>query len=146
MNNRLTNLKWTRDVPFCAKLFQMVPICHLWLAIKDQFRNLITCSHLVYTGFTDWPSLFFFMVKKGRYVVLFFLIIRYDLTTRHQTTAIYPGLMKDHDQQARASENFAGPVDFETPRPDLYLPIFQLLFFFNRYKYYDNFKSVYISR
>ena len=23
--------------------------------------------------------------------------------------------MKDHDQQARASENFAGPVDFETP-------------------------------
>jgi len=29
------------------------------------------------------------------------------------------GLMKDHSQQARASENFAGPVDFETPRPDL---------------------------
>ena len=27
------------------------------------------------------------------------------------------GLMKDHGQQA--SENFAGPVDFETPRPDL---------------------------
>ena len=27
--------------------------------------------------------------------------------------------MKDHGQQARASENFAGPVDFETPRPDL---------------------------
>ena len=27
--------------------------------------------------------------------------------------------MKDHDQQASASENFAGPVDFETPRPDL---------------------------
>ena len=25
--------------------------------------------------------------------------------------------MKDHGQQARASENFAGPVDFETPRP-----------------------------
>ena len=22
--------------------------------------------------------------------------------------------MKDHDQQARASKNFAGPVDFET--------------------------------
>ena len=33
--------------------------------------------------------------------------------------ALYPGLMKDHGQQARASENFAGPVDFETPRPDL---------------------------
>ena len=32
---------------------------------------------------------------------------------------IYPGLMKDHGQQARASENFAGPVDFETSRPDL---------------------------
>ena len=30
-----------------------------------------------------------------------------------------PGLMKDHGQQARASENFAGPVDFETPRPDM---------------------------
>ena len=29
------------------------------------------------------------------------------------------GFMKDHGQQARASENFAGPVDFETPRPDL---------------------------
>ena len=29
------------------------------------------------------------------------------------------GLMKDHGQQARASDNFAGPVDFETPRPDL---------------------------
>ena len=27
--------------------------------------------------------------------------------------------MKDHGQQTRASENFAGPVDFETPRPDL---------------------------
>ena len=27
--------------------------------------------------------------------------------------------MKDHGQQVRASENFAGPVDFETPRPDL---------------------------
>ena len=27
--------------------------------------------------------------------------------------------MNDHGQQARASENFAGPVDFETPRPDL---------------------------
>ena len=27
--------------------------------------------------------------------------------------------MKDHDQHARASENFAGPVDFETPGPDL---------------------------
>ena len=27
--------------------------------------------------------------------------------------------MKDHGQQARASENFAGPVDFETTRPDL---------------------------
>ena len=26
--------------------------------------------------------------------------------------------MKDLGQQAR-SENFAGPVDFETPRPDL---------------------------
>ena len=25
--------------------------------------------------------------------------------------------MKDHGQQARASENFAGRVDFETPRP-----------------------------
>ena len=29
------------------------------------------------------------------------------------------GLMKDHGQQARASENFAGLVDFETPGPDL---------------------------
>ena len=29
------------------------------------------------------------------------------------------GLIKDHGQQARASENFAGPVDFETPRRDL---------------------------
>ena len=29
------------------------------------------------------------------------------------------GLTKDHGQQARASENSAGPVDFETPRPDL---------------------------
>ena len=27
--------------------------------------------------------------------------------------------MKDHGQQARAIENFAGPVDFETRRPDL---------------------------
>ena len=26
--------------------------------------------------------------------------------------------MKDHGQQTRPSENFAGPVDFETPRPD----------------------------
>ena len=31
----------------------------------------------------------------------------------------YSGLMKDHGQQARASENFAGAIDFETPRPDL---------------------------
>ena len=34
------------------------------------------------------------------------------------TNAMCPGLMKDHGQQARASENFAGPVDFKTPRPD----------------------------
>ena len=27
--------------------------------------------------------------------------------------------MKDHGQQARVGENFAGPADFETPRPDL---------------------------
>ena len=27
--------------------------------------------------------------------------------------------MKDHGQQARAIGNFAWPVDFETPRPDL---------------------------
>ena len=27
--------------------------------------------------------------------------------------------MNDHGQQARASENFVGPVDFETPMPDL---------------------------
>ena len=27
--------------------------------------------------------------------------------------------MKDHGQKARASKNFAGPVDFETQRPDL---------------------------
>ena len=33
--------------------------------------------------------------------------------------ALKAGLLKDHGQQARASENFAGPVDFETPRPDL---------------------------
>ena len=26
--------------------------------------------------------------------------------------------MKDKGQLVRASENFAGPVDFETPRPD----------------------------
>ena len=32
---------------------------------------------------------------------------------------MHSGLMKDHGHQARASENFAGPVDFETPRPDL---------------------------
>ena len=31
----------------------------------------------------------------------------------------HSGLMKDHGQQARASENFAGPEDFETPWPDL---------------------------
>ena len=30
--------------------------------------------------------------------------------------------MKDHGQQARANENFAGPVDFETPRPDFHKP------------------------
>ena len=29
------------------------------------------------------------------------------------------GLMKDNGQPVRDSENFAGPVDFETPRPDL---------------------------
>ena len=28
------------------------------------------------------------------------------------------GLMKDHGQLTRASENFAGPVDYETLRPD----------------------------
>ena len=32
---------------------------------------------------------------------------------------LQPGLMKDHGQQARDSDNFAGPLDFETPRPDL---------------------------
>ena len=32
-----------------------------------------------------------------------------------QITGIESGLMKDHGQQARSSENLAGPVDFETP-------------------------------
>ena len=36
------------------------------------------------------------------------------------------GLMKDHGQQARASENFAGHVYFETPRPDLPVPFLKL--------------------
>ena len=35
-------------------------------------------------------------------------------------------LMKDHGQQARASENFAGPVDFETPRPNWPVDFFYL--------------------
>ena len=34
--------------------------------------------------------------------------------------------MNDHGQQARASENFAGPVDFKTPRPDLPVHFFKL--------------------
>ena len=34
--------------------------------------------------------------------------------------------MKDHGQQARASENFAGPVDFETRRSDL--PVLTVVF------------------
>ena len=34
-------------------------------------------------------------------------------------SALQTGLMKNHDQQVRASEHFAGPVEFETPRPDL---------------------------
>ena len=37
------------------------------------------------------------------------------------TFCSYSGLMKDHGQQARASENFARPVDFETPRSDLFV-------------------------
>ena len=40
-------------------------------------------------------------------------------TKEQRTKDLQPGLMKDHGQQARANENFAGPVDFETPRPDL---------------------------
>ena len=32
------------------------------------------------------------------------------------TSVILSGLMKDHGQEARANENFAEPVDFETPR------------------------------
>ena len=35
--------------------------------------------------------------------------------------------MKDHGQQARAGENVAGPVDFETPRP-----IAIVLFYFQK--------------
>ena len=46
-----------------------------------------------------------------------------DSQTRSRYSALSDtfgaGLMKDHGQQARVSENFAGPVDFETPRPDL---------------------------
>ena len=39
--------------------------------------------------------------------------------TREVKNPLGSGLMTDHGQQARASENFAGPVDFETPRQDL---------------------------
>ena len=41
------------------------------------------------------------------------------LATTSDHIRLHPGLMKDHGQQARTSENFAGPVDFETPRSDL---------------------------
>ena len=44
------------------------------------------------------------------------------IVSRKQTLLLrlsQTGLMKDHGQQARVSEHFAGPVDFETPRPDL---------------------------
>ena len=34
--------------------------------------------------------------------------------------------MKDHGQQARASEHFAGPVDSETPQTDLPVHFFKL--------------------
>ena len=54
-------------------------------------------------------------------------------TIAMQPCNLQPGLMKDHGQLARPSDNFAGPVDFETPRPDwpvhFFLP-FLLLFFF----------------
>ena len=43
----------------------------------------------------------------------------YHAQRRQSSGTLRPGLMKDHGQQARASENVAGPVDFETPRPDL---------------------------
>ena len=35
------------------------------------------------------------------------------ITVNCKSLWLYPGLIKDHGQQARASENFAGPVDFE---------------------------------
>ena len=43
----------------------------------------------------------------------------HNLTPGFKSCSNQVGLMKDHGQQARASENFAGPVDFETPRADL---------------------------
>ena len=46
--------------------------------------------------------------------------------------------MKDQGQQARASENFAGPVDFETPRPDL--PVHFLNF--HETRAYESLKNV----
>ena len=46
-------------------------------------------------------------------------IFRFRVWTWTPTDRSWPGLMKDHGQQVRAIGNFAGPVDFETPRPDL---------------------------
>ena len=43
----------------------------------------------------------------------------WQLSVDTDLATLWSGLMKDHGLQARASENFAGPVDFETPRPDL---------------------------
>ena len=42
------------------------------------------------------------------------------------------GLMKDHGQQARASENFAEPVDFETPGPDLPVAVACLILHYSK--------------
>ena len=53
-------------------------------------------------------------------------ISRRDTSEEDSIDQLKPGLMKDHGQQARASENFAGPVDFETPWPDLPVHFFKL--------------------
>ena len=54
-----------------------------------------------------------FRQRSGR------VVGHYNLLVDRRRSILKPGLMKDHGQQARASKNFARPVDFETPRPDL---------------------------
>ena len=99
-------------------------IIEMWLQFHFLKGHHKSCTVADWQG-AGWENWIDYKVDKLVWTTVWIIGCVFDdsrgLTLHRNIVFAYlkPGLMKDHGQQARVSENFAGPVDFETPRPDL---------------------------